>query len=81
MTSMLDDVTSLLLIVESDGKVYPASTDLHTLHHLPLKSGICTLKASIMRRGKSIATVKGEMFDQAGKLVTTLVHTVYLISR
>ena len=81
MTSMLDDVTSLLLIVESDGKVYPASTDLHTLHHLPLKSGICTLKASIMRRGKSIATVKGEMFDQAGKLVTTLVHTVHLISR
>ena len=81
MTSMLDDATALLLIVESEGAVYPASTDLHSLHHLPLKSGKCRVKATTMRKGKSIATVKGEIFNEANKLVTTLVHTVYLIHK
>ena len=36
MNSMLDDVTSLLLIYEADGTIYPNSTNLHSIHHRPL---------------------------------------------
>ena len=36
ITSMLDDVTSLLLIFESKGEIYPSSINLHTIFHRPL---------------------------------------------
>ena len=79
MTSMLDDITSLLLIMEANGKLYPASTDLHTLHHRSLNEGKVLAKAKIMKKGKTIATVKGEIYDQDNKLITTLMHTAYLV--
>ena len=83
MTSMLDDVTALLLIYESGGTLYPSSTDLHTLHHRPLFKGGSLLESRpiLMKKGKNIATVRGELLNKDGKLVTTLVHTVFLIDR
>ena len=36
ITSMLDDVTSILLIFESKGQIYPSSTNLHTIFHRPI---------------------------------------------
>lgn len=81
MTSMLDDVTSLLLIYESKGSVYPSSTNLHSIHHRPLFSGKVIAVAQIVKNGKNIATVKGELFNLEGKLATTLIHTAYLIQK
>ena len=79
MTSMLDDVSSLLLIMEAKGKLYPASTDLHTLHHRSLKAGKVIAKSTIIKKGRTIATVKGEIYDGNEKLITTLMHTACLI--
>ena len=81
MTAMLDDVTSLLIIVETKGRVYPASTDLHTTHHRPLSMGKVKARASIIKKGKKIASTRGELFNGKGQLVTTLMHTSYLIKR
>ena len=81
MTAMLDDVTSLLIIIETKGRVYPASTDLHTMHHRPLIKGKVKARASIIKKGKKIATTRGELFDEEGKLATTLMHTSYLIEK
>ena len=79
MTSMLDDVTSLLLIYESKGTIYPSSTNLHSHHHRPLFLGKVIAIAEIIKQGKNIATVKGEIYNLEGKLAVTLMHTVYLI--
>ena len=81
MTSMLDDVTSLLIIFETNGKIYPASTDLHSSHHRPLFQGKVKAKATLIRKGKNIATTRGELFDQEGRVATTLVHTAYLVEK
>tara|TARA_A100001037_G_C14919029_1_gene530770 strand:- start:15 stop:434 length:420 start_codon:yes stop_codon:yes gene_type:complete len=81
MTAMLDDVTSLLIIIETKGRVYPASTDLHTMHHRPLIKGKVKARASIIKKGKKIATTRGELFDEKGQLATTLMHTSYLIEK
>ena len=81
MTSMLDDVTSLLIIIETKGEIYPASTDLHTLHHRPLIKGKVKVKATLLKIGKNIATTRGEIFDNEGELVTTLMHTSYLVEK
>ena len=79
MTSMLDDVTSLLLIYESKGTTYPNSINLHSHHHRPLGIGKVITTAELVKKGKTIATVKGEIYNQEGKLATTLMHTVFLI--
>ena len=65
MTSMLDDVTALLLINELGG-IYPASVNLHSHHHRPLFKGKVTAKAEIIKIGKTIATVKGEIYNAEG---------------
>jgi len=77
MTSMLDDVTALLLINELGG-IYPASVNLHSHHHRPLFKGKVTAKAEVIKIGKTIATVKGEIYNVEGKLATTLMHTIFI---
>jgi uncharacterized protein (TIGR00369 family) len=77
MTSMLDDVTALLLINVLGG-IYPASVNLHSHHHRPLFKGKVTAKAEIIKIGKTIATVKGEIYNAEGKLATTLMHTIFI---
>ena len=79
MTSMLDDITSLLIIYESQGTIYPTSTNLHSIHHKPLFKGKVITTAEIVKKGKNIATIKGEIYNSNGKLATTLMHTVILI--
>jgi len=78
MNSMLDDVTSLLLIYESSGAIYPSSTNLHSIHHRPLFKGRVIATAEILKKGKSIATVLGKIYNLDGKLATTLIHTMVL---
>ena len=79
INSMLDDVTSILLIYESKGTTYPNSINLHSHHHRPLGIGKVITTAELVKKGKNIATVKGEIYNQEGKLATTLMHTVFLI--
>ena len=79
MNSMLDDITSLLLIYESKGTVYPNSTNLHSLHHRPLFKGPVTATATVIKKGKNIATIKGEIFNGEGKLAATLLHTAVIM--
>ena len=59
MTAMLDDVTALLIIINSNATIYPSSTNLHSHHHRPLFKGSVTAKAHLIKMGKTIATVRG----------------------
>ena len=79
INSMLDDVTSILLIYESKGTSYPNSTNLHSIHHRPLFGGEVTATAEIIKKGKTVATVKGEVFNPEGKLAATLIHTAIIM--
>ena len=63
INSMLDDVTSLLLIYESKGTIYPNSTNLHSIHHRPLSKGEVIATAEIIKKGKTIATMKVKYFQ------------------
>tara|TARA_B100000676_G_scaffold229712_1_gene228108 strand:- start:46 stop:480 length:435 start_codon:yes stop_codon:yes gene_type:complete len=80
ITSMLDDVTSLLLIYESKGEIYPSSTNLHTIFHRPISTGKYLCEATLISKGKNIATIKGEIYNQRGKIAATLIHNAFLIS-
>ena len=80
ITSMLDDVTSILLIFESKGDIYPSSTNLHTIFHRPISIGNYLCKAKLISKGKNIATIKGEIYNRTGKIAATLIHNAFLIS-
>ncbi|MFL2611488.1 MAG: PaaI family thioesterase [Flavobacteriaceae bacterium] len=80
ITSMLDDVTSLLLIFESKGEIYPSSTNLHTIFHRPINTGKYLCEATLISKGKNIATIKGEIYNHSGKVAATLIHNAFLIS-
>ena len=79
MNSKLDDVTSLLLIYESQGAIYPNSTNLHSIHHRPLYEGGVIATAEIIKKGNTIATVKGELLNPDGEIATTLLHTAVIM--
>ena len=79
MNSMLDDVTSILFIYEAKGKQYPNSTNLHTIHHRPLFIGKAIAKAEIIKKGKNIVTIKGELYNNEGKLASTLIHSAMIM--
>ena len=74
ITSMLDDVTSLLLIFESKGEIYPSSTNLHTIFHRPINTGKYLCEATLISKGKNIATIRGEIYNHSGKVAATLIH-------
>ena len=78
MTSMLDDATSILLVLDTEGESYPNSTNLNSLHHRPLTQGKVTIIAEMIQIGKNMATIKGEIYNLENKLATTLMHTVFL---
>ena len=79
MNSMLDDVTSLLLIYESKGTIYPNSTNLHSIHHRPLFEGEVIATAQLIKKGNKIATIKGELFNSDGEIAATLLHTAVVM--
>ena len=79
MNSMLDDVTSLLLIYEAGGAIYPNSTNLHSVLHRPLFEGDAIATAEIIKKGKNIVTMRGELYNPDGKLVATLIHTALIM--
>ena len=79
MSSMLDDVTSLLIIYESKVAYYPTSTNLHSIHHRPLFAGNVIATAEIIKVGKKIASIKGELYSKDGKLAATLIHSAVLV--
>ena len=81
MTSMLDDVTALLLVIESKGTIYPSSVNLHSHHHRPLFKSTVTATANLLKKGKTIATVQGSIFDKDEKLAATLMHTIFIFNR
>ena len=81
MTSMLDDVTALLLIIKSSATIYPSSTNLHSHHHRPLLKGKVKAKAYLIKQGRTIASLRGELYDSEGRLATTLMHTVFIQKR
>ena len=49
MTSMLDDATSILVVLDTGGKSYPNSTNLHSLHHRPLFQEKVTVVAETIK--------------------------------
>ena len=67
------------MIYESQGSIYQNSTNLHSIHHRPLSEGEVTATAQVIKKGKNIATVKGELYNSEGEIAATLLHTAVIM--
>ena len=53
--------------------------DLRITDHRPLFEGKVIATAEVIKVGKRIASIKGELFTKDGKLATTLIHSAVLV--
>ncbi len=49
------------------------------MHHRPLFIGKVIAKAEIIKKGKNIVTIKGELYNNEGKLASTLIHSAMIM--
>ena len=66
-------------IITND-KLIPNSTDIHVSFHRPLIIGKCFSKTEILKLGKNVVSIKGQVFTTDDKLIATALHTGFLLS-
>ena len=69
VAAMLDDTLGPTILVKSDGLQYCATIDLNVSFIAPAKPGRFVGTGRIVRMGKTIAFLEGELLDQDGVLV------------
>jgi uncharacterized protein (TIGR00369 family) len=78
LAAMLDDVTASLATATGTRDERCATLDLHTSFLRPAKVGEIRAVARVVRRGREIVNVSGEL-SQEGRLVATAVATCMLV--
>jgi len=79
VAAMLDDAFGPLLIIASGRTQAPLTLDLNISYVAAATHGRFECEARIIRRGKSIAFVEGELFGEDGELVARATSTVRLV--
>jgi len=73
-----------LALIMRAGKVFPATTDLHTQYFRPCRPGRFECLARITAMGKTICTTSAELYNvkrdgARGKLVAAAIQTAALV--
>jgi uncharacterized protein (TIGR00369 family) len=78
LTAMLDDAMGFNTFVSLGMAYLQASIDLHTHFFRPVKYGRVEVEARVVRAGRSVAFVEGELFDSDAVLAARAVSSVKL---
>jgi len=79
IAAMIDDAFGPMCILASGRTKVPLTLDLNVSYMAAGQHGNFVCEARIIRQGKSIAFVEGELFDAAGELIARATSTVRLI--
>lgn len=79
IAAMIDDAFGPMCILASGRTKRPLTLDLNVSYLAAGNHGKFTCEARIIRQGKSISFVEGELFDATGELVARATSTVRLI--
>jgi uncharacterized protein (TIGR00369 family) len=80
VTAMLDDCMGPLVVAQTGGAKFPASTDLHTQFFKGALIGPpLVVEARIDRLGKSIAFTSAVLLNEKGEVCAKAVHTAMLM--
>ena len=78
--SILDETTAYHVNIITNDKLIPNSTDIHVSFHRPLLIGQCLSRTGILKLGKKVVSIKGQVFSTDNKLIATALHAGVLIS-
>jgi len=79
IAAMIDDAFGPMCIMASGRTKRPLTLDLNVSYLAAGNHGKFTCEARIIRQGKSISFVEGELFDESGELVARATSTVRLV--
>jgi uncharacterized protein (TIGR00369 family) len=79
IAAMIDDAFGPMCIMASGRTKRPLTLDLNVSYLAAGNHGKFTCEARIIRQGKSISFVEGELFDSEGTLVARATSTVRLV--
>lgn len=79
IAAMIDDAFGPMCIMASGRTKRPLTLDLNVSYLAAGNHGKFICEARIIRQGKSISFVEGELFDESGELVARATSTVRLV--
>src|SRR6478609_5806692 len=75
LAAMLDDTLGPALVATLGPGLFAPTTDLHVQFLRPARPGRLTGRGRIVRRGRAVAFLAGELLDDSGQVVATAVAT------
>jgi uncharacterized protein (TIGR00369 family) len=69
VAAMLDDTMGPALVSMSGGTLMPRSIDLNVSFIRPVKPGRVIGRGRVVKAGRSVAFLEGELFDEQGMLL------------
>ena len=80
LAAMLDDTLGPALVATLGPGLFAPTTDLHVQFLRPARPGRLTGHGRIVRRGREVAFLAGELHDESGQVVATAVATAQVRS-
>jgi uncharacterized protein (TIGR00369 family) len=75
LAAMLDDTLGPALVATLGPGEWAPTTDLHVQFHAPARPGELRGRGRVVRRGRDIAFLTGELLDEGGGLVASAIAT------
>ncbi len=79
LTAMLDDAMGPAVVVKSGGTLYGPTVDLNVSFLAPAKPGRLVAVAEVLRMGRTIAFLQGELRDETGTVVARATATARVV--
>lgn len=79
VAAMLDDTMGPALVCMTDGKQVPASIDINVSFVKPVFPGRVLAKGRVVKKGRNIAFLEAELFDESGSLLARATSTAQII--
>ena len=78
LAAMLDDTLGPALVATLPPGQFAPTTDLHVQFLRPARPGRLTGRGRVVRRGKDVAFLAGELLDDSGQIVAAAMATALI---
>jgi len=78
LAAMLDDTLGPALVATLGPGLFAPTTDLHVQFMHPARPGRLTGRGRVVRRGKGVAFLAGELLDESGQIVAAATATAQI---
>ncbi len=79
LTAMLDETMGPVVLLKSGGALYPSSIDMTVSFLAAARPGALMCEAEVVRLGKSVGFVQGQLSDGDGRVIARATSSVMLV--